>query len=162
MKKAISLFLVFSVLLLSGNMFAKGRKGADLIINSADGYQVRGELIAVRQNSILLMERDSGRDVNIDVGKVRKIRVMKKADALWGGIIGFGTGAITATVCELTSHNGYGSVYLLFLPVGLLIGTLVGSLIGIDETIVIEGKSHSEIQDIQVKLRKKARVKNAL
>jgi len=32
MKKTISLFLTFSILLLSGNMFAKERKGADLII----------------------------------------------------------------------------------------------------------------------------------
>lgn len=44
MKKYISLFLVASILLVSGNLFAKHRRGADLIIQKTDGTQVRGEL----------------------------------------------------------------------------------------------------------------------
>ena len=60
MKKSISLFLMFSILSLSVNMFAKERKGADLIIQKVDGQQVRGELIAVKQTSLLLLERESG------------------------------------------------------------------------------------------------------
>ena len=63
MKKLISLFLVVSVLLLSGNMFAQERKGAEGIIQRTDGTQVRSELIAVKENSLLLMERESGADV---------------------------------------------------------------------------------------------------
>jgi hypothetical protein len=47
MKKFISLFLVFSILLLSGNIFPKERKGAELIIQKLDGQQAKGELIAM-------------------------------------------------------------------------------------------------------------------
>jgi hypothetical protein len=64
MKKFISLFLVVSILLLSMPLKAKERKGADLIIQKTDGTQVRSELIAVKENSLLLLERDSGAHVS--------------------------------------------------------------------------------------------------
>jgi hypothetical protein len=46
MRKTISLFLVFSILLLWRGIFVQERKGADLIIQKTDGATVRGELIA--------------------------------------------------------------------------------------------------------------------
>ena len=50
---------MFSILILSMPLKAKERKGADLIIQRTDGTQVRGELIAVKEKSLLLLERDS-------------------------------------------------------------------------------------------------------
>ena len=50
MRKTISLFLMFSVLSLSVPLTAKERKGADLIVQKTGGQQVRGELIAVKEN----------------------------------------------------------------------------------------------------------------
>jgi hypothetical protein len=70
MKKFTDLFLVFCILALSGNLFAKERKGADLIIQKKEGQQVRGELIAVKENSLLLLERESGADMPVDIGDV--------------------------------------------------------------------------------------------
>ncbi len=67
MKKFISLFLVFSILTLSIPLTAKERKGADLIIQKIDGQQVRGEFIAVKENSLLLLDRDTGADVTVDI-----------------------------------------------------------------------------------------------
>ena len=63
MLQFISLLLVFSILALSGNLFAKEKRGADLIIQKKDGQHVRGELIAVKKNSLLLLDRESGADV---------------------------------------------------------------------------------------------------
>ena len=68
MKKFVTLFLAFSILMLSVPLTAKERKGADLLIQKKDGAQVRGELIAMKENSLLLMERDSGADVTVDNG----------------------------------------------------------------------------------------------
>ena len=45
---------MFSILALSGNLFAKERKGADLIVQRTDGTKVRGELIAIKENSLLM------------------------------------------------------------------------------------------------------------
>jgi len=54
MRRFTAVFLVFSILLLSGAMYAKERKGTDLIIENKDGHKLVGELIAVKQNSLLL------------------------------------------------------------------------------------------------------------
>ena len=50
---------------LSGNLIAKERRGAELIVQKKDGQQIRGELIAVKQNSLLLLV--SGVDTAIKV-----------------------------------------------------------------------------------------------
>ena len=57
---------------------AKERKGADLIIQRTDGTQVRGELIAVKEKSLLLLERDSRIDTTVNIYNVDVIKVVKK------------------------------------------------------------------------------------
>ena len=99
MRKSISLFLAFSMLLLAGNLFAKERKGIDLIISKADGQYERGELIAVKESSLLLMEKGSGRDVTVDIGDIKVIQIEKKSKFLkgagYGLLIGGGGGALS-------------------------------------------------------------------
>ncbi len=168
-KKLISLFLVISVLSLSGNMFAKERKGADLIIQKTDGQQVRGELIAVKQNSLLLLERESGADVTVDIEDVSEITHAGKSKVFQG----FGAGLVVgsflgATVGAVASKYVYGDGSEITIGsavigglAGLIAGGYIGESAGKDVTIQIEGKSDSEIQEILEELRIKARVKNA-
>ncbi len=162
MKKAVSLVLVFSILLLSGNLFAQGRKGADLIIQKKDGTQVRGELIAVKENSILLMERDSGADVTVDIGNIKMIPIVKKPK-LW---LGAGLGLLAGAAAGALSYGSYYYFVQGFYfgaigaGIGLFLGFFVGAAVRIDKKIQFEGKSDSEIQEILEKLRKKARVRN--
>ena len=171
MKKFISLFLVFSILALSGNLFAKERRGDELIIQKTDGTQVRGELIAVKQTSLLLLEQDSGADVTVDIGDIGIIKTVKKSK-LWIGagyefLIGIVIGAIVGvtlfddpTSREITAEGWAAIGALVGGGVGLLIGGIIGAASRKDKTIQIEGKSDSEIQEILEELRKKARVKN--
>ena len=175
MKKFISLFLVFSILALSGNMFAKERKGADLIIQKKDGTQIRGELIAVKQTSLLLLERESGGDVSINIADIKVIRIVKKSKLLLGAGIGLLCGAVIGALIGLAEGEdpvkggvppplsvedkvlGYG---FWFGFSGGSLGGIAGAIAGTDKIIQLEGKSDSEIQEILEKLRKKARVKN--
>ena len=99
MKKFMSMFLVFSILALSIPLTAKEKKGADLIIQKTDGTQVRGELIAVKENSLLLMERESGADVSVDIEDIKFIDIVKKSKTVTGLLIG---GAIEAFVGYMT------------------------------------------------------------
>ena len=174
MRKAISLVLVFSILLLSGNLFAKERKGADLIIQKTDGTGVRGELIAVKQSSLLLMERETGADVTVDIEGIKIMRIVKKSTwkrvkkgfLMWGGIgtlVSTAAGA-AAWGIEISSLNDVMFFLKLFVTwggIGALIGLVSGAVAGTDKTIIFKGKSESEIQEILEKLRKKARVRNA-
>ncbi|MGB2763042.1 MAG: hypothetical protein WBC20_01390 [Candidatus Aminicenantaceae bacterium] len=54
MKKFIALFLVFSLVFLYANLFAKEKCGALLVITKKGGEQISGELITVKPNSPLL------------------------------------------------------------------------------------------------------------
>lgn len=166
MREAISLLLVFSILLLSGNMFAKERKGADLIVNRTDGTQVRGELIAVKQNSLLLMDRDSGADVTVEVSDIGKIKIVNKSKHALGISLGLAVGGAAGT---LAGYEG-SKLFWVFDErktwawiggiIGMVSGALIGSLLSGPRTIRVLEKSKTEIQEILEKLSKKARVKN--
>lgn len=177
MRKTISLILVFSILLTTGNVFARERKGADLYIQKKNGHYERGELIAVKPNSILLLDRYSGVDVTIDIGEIDLFRIERKSLAREGAYIGLFLGVTAGLLSaerevekEQKKNNlivgmfapGVYLVYgLLYGLAGLIIGGISGKLISANSIIKFEGKSESEIQEILEKLRKKARVKNA-
>jgi len=183
MKKFISLFLIFSLVMLSANLYAKERRGAKLIVQRrGDQVQtrykdtpwetsvmtgIRGELITVKPNSLLLLDTE-GKDVSIDIGDIKVIRIVKKSKAgLIGSVAGTLGGIIFVTIIDAAlgeeeSVSFYG--YCLFGGIGLCVGTLVGGIIGAvvgkDVTIQIEGMSDSEIQETLEKLRKKARIRD--
>lgn len=171
MKRFIALFLVFSILTLSMPLTAKWKKGADLIIQKTDGQQVRGELIAVKKTSLLLLERDSGADVTVDIDDIRIIAIVKKSkflkDAGLGFVIGEVIGAGLSIIYSMGgSKHRDSSGFTGFTPVLLfgIIGSLIGGIFAVvsgNKTIRIEGKSDLEIQKILKKLTKKARVRNS-
>lgn len=165
MKKLIVLFLVIFLLALSGNLYAE-KKGAKLVVEKKDGQLVRGELIAVKNSSLLLLDSE-GADVSVDIGDIKIIKIVKKSKALLGGSIGFALFSFYG-VASVESMGGLGTndnpivvyslVALMFGAVGAIPGLLFGEVAGIDKKIQIEGKSDSEIKEILEKLRKKARV----
>ena len=162
-KKFLSLFLVFSLLALSGNLYAK-KRGAEILIVKKDGRHIMMELIAVKQNSLLL---EGG--ISVDIKDVKIVRI-KERSKFWkgagtGALIGMVTGALWgASVGE----NDLFSVGLTVLVDGILLsalGFLIGGMIGARKkggykTIQIEGKSDFEINKVLKKLRKKARVRD--
>ncbi len=170
-KKFISLFLVFSLMMLSVNLYAKERRGAKLIITKKDGQLIKGELIAVKPNSLLLLDRKSGADVSVDIGDVRVIRIVKKSTVLQGlGIgllVGGGSGILLGTTesagaAGAEGFEGLGGAVIALIGIvgGLLIGGVVGSSAGKDEVIPIEGKPPAFIEFNLEKLRKKARIRD--
>ena len=164
MKKFVALFLVFSLLALSGNLYAK-KKGAELAVEETDGQQVRGELIAVKQNSLLLLDSEAA-DVSIDVSKIKNITIVKKSKVFLGAGLGLLIGAVAGAVIGKSIEEGHdipvvgptaGAGIIGGVAAGV-IGGLIGASAGKDNTIQIEGKSDSEIKEILESLRKKSRV----
>jgi ribosome maturation factor RimP len=87
MRKFIALFFVISFLILNCATYERGKgikiepgqkPGAKVIIQKKDRQQVKGELIAVKENSLLLKEHESGADVSVDVSGINKITIVKK------------------------------------------------------------------------------------
>jgi hypothetical protein len=166
-KKFISLFLVFSLLMLSVNLYAK-RRGAKLTITKKDGHLIRGELIAVKEHSILLL---SATDVSIDIADIKVITIVKKSragiGALSGLLIGGVIGAKVASWEEKESFLGELETaaeavggFAVGLISGALLGGIIGAVVGTDKTIQIEGMTDSEIKKALSKLRKKARIRD--
>ena len=168
-QKLISLILIFSLLILPMTLTAKERRGADLVIYKTDGNQAQGELIAVKQNSLLLKEQGSGADVTAVFSDIKTIKIVKKSKAGKGALYGFGLAATGGALYhlllyELTEPETRLGVTLsggvLVGVMGALAGLIVGEFLGMDKTIQIEGKSDSEIKELLEDLRKKARVPN--
>lgn len=149
-RKFISLFLVFSLMMLSVNLYAK-KRGAELIITKKDGIIFQGELITVKQNSLLILVPE-GKDVSFDISDIFSIRIMKKSKAG----LGVALGALTGLVFALSSND---SIKPFGILVDALIGGIIGYFIGKDKTILIGGMTGSEIQKTLNKLRKKARIR---
>jgi len=168
-KKFISLFLAFSLMMLSVNLYAKERRGAKLLITKKDGQQIKGELITVKPNSLLLLDTD-GKDVSIDIADIKVIRVVKKSKVLIGAglgaaicIVGGGLAGVIAggepPACDSPLEFGL-MMGACFSPVAALLGGIIGGVAGTDKTIRFEGMTDSEIKEALNKLRKKARIRD--
>ncbi|HDZ25597.1 hypothetical protein LCGC14_1015800 [marine sediment metagenome] len=163
-KKFIALFLAFSLMMLSVNLYAKERRGAKLLITKKDGQQIEGELITVKPNSLLLLDTE-GKDVSVGIADIKVIRVVKKSKGARTGFLIGGGLALIVGVGEIGAEvHGFIPSFIdgliFFALPGALIGALIGSAAGTDKTIQLEGMTDSEIQEAMDKLRKKARIRD--
>ena len=169
-KKFISLFLVISLVMLPTSLYAK-KRGAKLIVTKLDGQQIKGELITVKPNSLLLLDTE-GKDVSVGIADIKVIRIVKKSKVLqglvFGLLIGAGLGALYGLSTDEDPMGWYvvkaGTNAIYWAPVlaapGILIGGIFGAAAGTDKIIQIEGRHPSSIEFILKKLRKKARIRD--
>jgi hypothetical protein len=173
MERAVSLLMVISLMGLSENLIAGERRGAMLMVQKKDGSQENGELIAVKQSSILLLGSSSGTDVSIEVTDIKTIKIVKKSRALSGLGLGFLIGGVSGAAIGLAGGDSPPDQFIIFSAgakalivgaalgiVGGLVGLTAGALAGTDKTIQIEGKSDLEIQAALANLKQKARISN--
>jgi len=137
MSKKLLVLVLVCILIFPLGLAAKEKKGADLIIQKTDGTQIGGELIAVKENSLLLLDRESGVDVSVDVKDIIVITIVKKSKALQGAGLGFLISAVSLSALAWATDEEYFSdpegggplVLALFFGIpGLLVGTVVGAI----------------------------------
>ncbi len=187
-KKFVALFLIFSLITINCstliNLERKREKrkkhGALLIIHKIDGAQIKGELIAVKPNSLLLLDSETGADVSVDYGKIKVITIVKKSKTAkgigFGLLIGGASGAYFSAKQHKEDLGIFNIVYFFcflfpFLwfeydlgsivlggSIGALAGGFIGEAIGKDKTIQVEGKSDLEKEKVFQRLRSKARI----
>jgi len=183
MKKFMVLFLVLSLFLFSENLYAK-KKGAELIVQQINGQQAIGELITVKENSLLLLDSESGADVSVDIREIKLIEIVKESK-VWKGI-GYGllSGVVSGALIGYLQGDdppggplmafglsspmpgmftAYEKAFILGTMCGItggVLGGIGGAIAGKDKIIQFEEKSETEIKEILQKLRKKARIRN--
>jgi len=158
-------------------MFRKKREqikhGAELIIQKKDSQEIIGELIAVKKDTLLLLEYETAADVSVDVKDIKIIKIIKKSKfwkgARTGALIGGVSGVLYIVIAaEAPYEDGVVFLYaiwgLMFGAIGAGIGSLIGGIVGAavitDDTIQIEGMTELEIKEALDKLRKKARIRD--
>jgi hypothetical protein len=161
--------LAVSLVLLPSGVFGQERRGATVRVSLKDGLQREGELIAVKPNSVLILD-SMGRDVSIDLADIGRLRVVRRSKAgqgaflgLLGGVAaGVGGGSIYAKAkgmcpdCEAPfARFGLGLLGGVF---GLAGGLIAGSAAGKDLDIQIDGLDESAMKPALQKLRKYARI----
>ena len=91
MAAALAVILFFG---LSDVLSSKGRSGADLLITLKDGSKYRGELIAVRPDSLLLLDHRTGKTRSPPSPISRPSGSSRKSKAWQGLLIGLVPGAV--------------------------------------------------------------------
>ena len=163
MSKKLLILVLACILVLPLGLTAQERKGANLLIEKLDGEQIRGELITVRESSLLLFS-ESGVDVSVDITAVEAITIVKKSKSLLGAALGFVIGTTCLAFTSVAAVEGEYSFFEV-LPTAMIInipsaiiGGIIGKSIGRDKTFQIEGKTDSEIRESLEYLRNKARI----
>ena len=172
-KQFIILILTFFILL--GNLSAKDRKkGADIIVQKKDGTTIKGELLAVKNDAIILMDSLNLSGITMKSKEIQKITIAKKSGFFkglgLGLVIGGGSGALlglasgddkpglfSMTAGEKTAVGGLG-----FGILGALAGGIVGAIKGIDESVALEGRTPEEMERVLRKLNTKSRFPQAV
>lgn len=164
-----SLTLIIVILLICPLNLAAKKKGAQLRIEKEDGEVIEGELLTVKENSLLIMTSASNTGVTIDIHEIEKVGIKRKSKvskgALTGAVVFGGVGYALGGVAALLDDNQKPtSQYRMPLALkgaalgALLIGT-VSAISNDYKTHQVKGKSPAKIEKILKKLRKKARFK---
>jgi hypothetical protein len=137
---------------------AKGRKGSTVEVTLADGNRVRGELLAVKSDVLLIRDPDTGQGWSIDLQQLTQVRIMRESKFLLGMIFGVNVGlGMTKYIKEDRAGLFYGlNSACLVLATGLICG-FVGSAAGKDKKIPMDGVSILIAQQNLERLRRYAR-----
>ena len=163
MKKIMTTVLFLSFIAVSqGDLLAKERYGAQILVHKKNGQRFIGELIAVKQNQLLLLSA-SNVDTSINIEDVRAIDVVRRPyvglGLLMGSIMGYLVGA---SIASAEGHEQGTWGYFDWVAPGIFIGGSIGAtasgIHGIDKRIRIHERSEKEVQIALEKLRKIARV----
>jgi hypothetical protein len=156
-----AIVLAILMLVLPGSLLAREKRGATIVVTFKDGRFAEGELITVKPDSLLLFAE---KDEAVALAEVRSIRIVRKSQALVGGLCGLAAGiAATAVFASNEDFGPFDSsmnvlMGTLFVSSGVGLGVGAGALTGKDKVLRLEGMSESEFRTALIYLRKKARI----
>jgi len=149
--------VIFS-LFCPGNLWAKS-KGAQVQIMKSDQEVIEGELLRVKDNSLLVMTSGSETGVTVDMNEIILLKIKKKRTfrkgAVPGSLVGVGIGI---SLGLMGKHYGPFVGGLTLGVLGLGVGGITASLGGeYYKKIQVQGKSPYKIKKIIWKLKEMAR-----
>ena len=122
---------------------ARERQGATVVVSLIDGGRVKGELLAVKDDVLVVFDHGAGLGWSLDLRQVGEVKVLRKSRFFDGAGIGLCVGLALSIrnlsrICSddrITITN-----FALPLPVMFYLGGLLGALDGISERIPLNGE----------------------
>jgi hypothetical protein len=141
---------------------ARERKGSTVEVTMADGRVVKGELLAVKSNALLVYDRDAGRGESLDLLQVAQVKVLKKSKLLLGLAIGLGAGLGFCAVNGFEDHTDEGmrSNFFKVMSLAGLCGGLLGACAGLSDKFSPAGSTPQDLQRNLERLKRYAREKD--
>jgi len=167
-EKRVASVLACLILVLPGALSARERKGANILIALKDGQTVSGELIAVKPDSLLLLN-PAGKDESIGLVDIATIRIIKKRrptrGVLYGTLIGGAAGGLVGYVLAPKGMDEYPDLIAVgsgfFAAVlGGFIGLVSQSGADLGKEVIIAGKPQAEVKASMAKLSRFARLRS--
>jgi hypothetical protein len=160
---APSLAFVMVCVLASLTLAARERRGATVEATMADGNRVKGELLAVKSDALLVYDRDARLGKSLDLHQVAQVKVFKKPKVLAGITIGICAG-LAVSIYNLNKIER-GSLMPLVeivgsflpLPVAMFGGGMLGGLFSIPQKISLAGVAPQCVQQNLERLKRHAR-----
>jgi len=136
---ATTLIFMLSITLASLPLSAKKRQGSTVVVTLIDGSEVKGELLAVKTDVLLVYDRDAGTGGSIDLRQVDQVKVFKKSKILASLAIGLGIGLALGLNPEKNVHID--DYWLKISIPSVLIGGILGVGLSIPEKFFLAGES---------------------
>lgn len=180
MKKtsAVMVFVILFLLTALLGMAGQGQ-GASVIVLKKDGFQLRGELLEVKPDSLVLLlnQRNVGVDMSVNVKDIAEIRIPKKSHTALGIGVGLLAGLVVGLIArphaESSSQSGFAGVVvagiveetagmgtvLLRSVGGAAVGGIIGAASGTDEVYRVSGMDKNAVETMLRTLSQRAWVK---
>ena len=141
---------------------ARERWVATVVVTMTDGSMVKGELLTVKNDSLLIFDRDAGQGKNIDLRQVAQVKLFKKGKFLpWLAIgvgVGLAIGFFQYSQYEKSEKGGMSELTIAAqTPVTSLCGGILGAFAGIHEKFSLAGASSRIAQKNLERLKRHAR-----
>jgi len=167
--------LAFSLGFFPARLSFAEKQGANIIVTLKDRPPASGELLAVREDSLILMDSISKVGLTIDFNDIKSVQIIRKSQVLLGMLGGFAVGLAISSATkhqypytgddlissELNAVVHFAAAATAITLGATAVGVLIGGAIGTDKTIIVRGYSPLEVKNILWKLRSKAKMPEA-
>jgi predicted membrane protein len=158
---ARTVIFVLAITLAGLPLPAGERRGSDVVVVLIDGSKVKGELLAVKTDALLIYDKNSFQGKSIDLGQIAKVKVLRTFWGLTGMVFGLGVGVgiarLTYDESEFYVHQMRTS--LIIMAFCTLAGGIFGAVKSAPTKITLIGESSLNVQQNLEKLKRHAREK---
>lgn len=166
-KRIIATALAVLLIGVPGAAMGQRDHGAELVVTLKNGETVKGELLAVKPDRLLILKRAPEEGTTVDVAEISTVRIVRKSRTILGGVAGLvagaGFGAIWFPSAGRGDDTGANTLIgmVLFGAPATALGLVIGTAMGFDPVMVFEGRSEDDVQRSLAKLNGKAREWNS-